>query len=116
VVDILLGSQLAEAPRRSPAALAAASVTWDRSALAPLSGTYRSQELLTDWNISVEHDTAYLRVGPAAPEPMVPLSGDSLRAAGFRIGVIRLNDQIAGITLTSRGVRGLLLSRVDPSR
>jgi hypothetical protein len=88
----------------------------DAMSLAPLAGTYRSSELLADWTLSVERDTAYVRVGPAAPEAMVPLAGDSLRAAGFRIGLVRLNDRIAGITLTSRGVRGLFLARLADAR
>jgi CubicO group peptidase (beta-lactamase class C family) len=116
VTDILLGGKLGEAPSRAPVAPAPARFAVDAASLASLAGTYRSSELLADWTISVERDTAYVRVGPAAPEPMVPLAADSLRAAGFRIGVVRLNDRVAGITLTSRGVRGLFLSRVDPSR
>jgi CubicO group peptidase (beta-lactamase class C family) len=116
VADILLGGQLSAPPGRPPAALAAAPVTWDHSALASLAGTYRSDELLADWKISVEHDTAYVRVGPTAPEVMAPLASDSLRVAGFQVGVVRLNDRISGITLTSRGVRGLFLTRIDDAR
>ena len=117
VTDILLANQLAEAPNRPRPVTLPASIPPDPAvALTPLAGTYRSGELLADWTISVHRDTAYVRVGTAAPEPMVPLAGDSLRAAGFRIGTVRLNDRVTGITLTSRGVRGLVLTRVDPSR
>lgn len=116
VADLLLASHLAAAPNRPPPAAPPSRANPGAGALAPLAGTYRSEELTADWIISVRGDSAFVGIGQSAPEPIVPLAHDSLRAAGFRVGVVRLDDRVTGITLTSRGVRGLPLSRVEPSR
>jgi CubicO group peptidase (beta-lactamase class C family) len=116
VADVLLGDRMTPSvPEPSPSDRPPR-FTPDRAALAGLAGSYHSEELLADWKISVIGDTAYARAGLGSVEPLRPLARDVFSTVGMRVGVVRTAARISGITLNSRGVRNLLLTRLDTGR
>jgi CubicO group peptidase (beta-lactamase class C family) len=110
VADAVLADRLGKPPPRptGPAEPAAGSPA---SALTELAGTYRSQELLADWSITVRRDTLRARAGLGQEFPLRPLGGEAFAAAGGRVTFVRDGSRVTGLTLSSRGVRDLLLTR-----
>ncbi len=116
VADILLVDRMTPSPPEPSPSDRPSRFTPDRAALTGLAGSYHSEELLADWKITVSGDTAFARAGLGSVELLRPLARDVFSAVGMRVGVVRTADRITGITLTSRGVRNLRLTRLDTGR
>jgi CubicO group peptidase (beta-lactamase class C family) len=112
VADLLLGLGPAGAAPARPAAVspgAEAITAQDRAALA---GVYHSDELLTDWRLSIRGDSLLARPGLGAEIYLRSTGRDTLSALGTRITVVRAGDRVTGLALDNRGLRNFRLTRV----
>lgn len=116
VADLVLSGRY-----REPVSAAMAPAATDAAGPAPatplprasLPGRYRSDELLADWVVTLAGDTLRLRIGPLLEIPLTPGPAGSWLAAGIPFRFLAVDGRVTGITLTTRGARGLTLARVD---
>jgi hypothetical protein len=79
-----------------------------------IAGRYRSDELLSDWIVTVRGDTVFARPGLGAEFALGQVHPDTFSAFGNRIAVVRSGGRVAGLSLTSRGLVNLRLQKVEP--
>ena len=82
-------------------------------ALSGIAGTYRSEELLADWIISVRRDSVLARAGLGAEYPLRPVAADTFAAFGTRVVFSRSGGAVTGLTLDNRGLRNFRLTKVE---
>ena len=110
VADIVLGDRLTgPVPPVSRPDEPARAAAVERPA--DLAGTYRSEELLADWRIAVRGDSVLARAGLGREFALRPVGRDTFAVPGGGVGMVREGDRVTGLRISSRGVRGLLLTR-----
>ena len=110
VADILLAGEL-KAPATNPFTPFTGQPGSPTRQLADYVGRYHSDELLADWVVRLAGDSLRVSIGPLVEET-VALTPQGFRFAGAQLRFLETDGRVTGISLTSRGARDFLLTRI----
>ena len=120
VADVYLASEMTAAqPAAQPQAPAAKEkpaapppLTVTAADLAPLAGTYYSEELDTTARLTVEKDRLFYNGPGGRPRPLDPLARDTFRSGPWQVEIVRnASGEAEAFLLNAGRIRGLRFAR-----